>query len=71
MTDSIQPSRIQFGEEIHPAKTGGSKVYSTAKRDPSLSENGGSYDVEEKAVQIANDDLNRKNKQVCSIPWKS
>jgi KUP system potassium uptake protein len=65
MADSETAQRIQFGEEIHPVKTATSKVYN---KDPSLSEKNG-FDIEDRAMQIANADLNQKKKQVSdSIP---
>lgn len=60
MADSETPQRIQFGEEIHPVKTSTSKVYN---KDASLSEKNG-FDIEDRALQIANADLNREKKQV-------
>lgn len=60
MADSETSPRIQFGEDIHPVKTSTSKVYN---KDASLSEKNG-FDVEDRALQIANADLNQKKKQV-------
>jgi KUP system potassium uptake protein len=60
MADSEIPQHIQFGEEIHPVKTATSKIYN---KDDSLSEKNG-YDIEDRAMQIANADLNQKKKQV-------
>jgi KUP system potassium uptake protein len=60
MAESDIAQRIQFGEEIHPVKPSTSKVYN---KDPSLSEKK-SFDVEDRAIQIANADLNQKKKQV-------
>ena len=60
MADSDIAQRIQFGEDIHPVKTASSKVYN---KDPSVSEKNG-LDIEDRAVQIANEDLNQKKKQV-------
>ena len=60
MADSEPPQHIQFGGEIHPVKTAASKVY---EKDPSLSEKN-DFDVEDRAMQIANADLNQKKKQV-------
>ena len=57
-------SNPQIGDEIHPVKTTQSRVFPISE-DPSLAAKAASYDHEEKAMQIANDDLNRKNKQVC------
>ena len=55
--------KIQFGDEIHPIKTTPSRVF-PINEDPSLARKAAGYDYEEKAIQIANDDLNRTNKQV-------
>jgi hypothetical protein len=63
MSESIQ--HIQFGEEIQPARTTASKAYT--KDLASFSEKSAGVDLEERAVQIANEDLNHKKKQV----WKS
>jgi KUP system potassium uptake protein len=70
MADLETAQRIQFGEGIHPVKTATSKVYN---KDPSFSEKNG-FDIEDRAIQIANADLNQKKKQVSdSIPniWKA
>jgi KUP system potassium uptake protein len=61
MADALQ--RIQFGDEIHPVKSTGTTAYSGTRKDAFLSEKTGGYDLEEKAVNIANEDLNRKKKQ--------
>ena len=63
MSEPIQ--YIQFGEEIQPARTTASKAYT--KDLASFSEKSAGVDLEERAVQIANEDLNHKKKQV----WKS
>lgn len=60
MAESETAQRIQFGEDIHPAKTAISKVYN---EDPSFPEKNG-FDIEDRAMQIANADLNQKKKQV-------
>lgn len=73
MADSNPAPRIQFGEDIQPVKTNKSAtVYSKAHDGyPSSSEKSGAVDVEDRAVQIANEDLNKKNKQVSpsAIPF--
>jgi len=58
MADSEPSQHIHFG--IHPVKSAASKVYN---KDPSLSEKV-DFDVEDRAMQIANADLNQKKKQV-------
>jgi len=65
MADPISAQHIQFGNEISPAKTGGTTVYSTANKAPSESEKDGDYDLEDRAYQIANSDFNSRKKQVC------
>ena len=64
MAESTPIQHIQFGDEINPVKTASSRVYSIASKEPSLPEKAAGHDLEEKAVQIANEDLNRKRKQV-------
>ena len=66
MADSTPIQRVQFGENIQPVKTKGSAtVYSQAHNDhPALNEKREAVDVEDSAVQIATEDLNRKKKQV-------
>lgn len=68
MADSTPAQRIQFGEDIQPVKTNKSATAYSKAQDgyPSSSEKSGAVDVEDRAVQIANEDLNKKNKQVCS-----
>lgn len=61
MADSDPIHRVQFGEGIYPVKSAG--AYSTAHKEPSISEKAG-YDVEDRAAQIADVDLNQKKKQV-------
>ncbi len=63
MADSETAQRVQFGEDINPVKTATSNVYN---KDYSLSEKNG-FDVEDRAMQIANADLNQKKKQVSSF----
>jgi len=60
MADANISQHIQFGDEIHHVKTTSSKVHN---KDPSVSEKNG-LDIEDRAVQIANEDLNQKKKQV-------
>jgi len=55
---------VQFGDGIRPVKSMPSHALAIDE-DPSLADKAADYDYEEKAIQIANDDLNRKNKQVC------
>jgi hypothetical protein len=64
MAESTTP-RIQFGDEIKPVKSGSATVYATAAgRNPSLSEKYDSNDVEIGARNVADEDINRKKKQV-------
>lgn len=51
----------QSGEEINPAQKSGDV---SEHKDPSLSEKAEGYDLDEEAVRIADEDLNRKKKQV-------
>jgi hypothetical protein len=68
MDDTTPAQRIQFGEDIQPVKTNKSAtVCSKAHDGYSLTEKSEAVDVEDRAVQIANDDLSKKNKQVCSF----
>jgi hypothetical protein len=66
MADSTPIQHVQFGEGIEPVKTkNGATAYSQAYNgQPALNEKGEAVDVEDRAVQIANEDLNKKNKQV-------
>jgi hypothetical protein len=64
MSEPIQ--HIQFGEEIQPTRTTASKAYT--KDLASFSEKYAGVDLEERAVQIANEDLNHKKKQVRKAP---
>lgn len=74
--DPIQPqqqqqqqSHIQFGDEIQPVKSNGAPSYTAVLRDSKVSQRVTSHDLEEKAVQLANEDLNTKKKQVrCATP---
>jgi KUP system potassium uptake protein len=68
--DSIQQqSHIQFGDEIRPVKSNGAPPYTTVLRDSKVSQRITSHDLEEKAVRLANEDLNTKKKQVrCAFP---
>jgi len=67
MADSTPAQGIQFGEDIQPVKTNKGATFNSKAHDgyPSSSEKSRAVDIEDKAVQIANDDLNKKNKQVC------
>jgi len=63
MDDLEGINRIQFGEEIHPVKTTGSAAY---RKELAATEKArGDFDIEERAAQLANADLNSKKKQVC------
>lgn len=62
MAESTLVQRLQFEDGIHPIKTAGSRAYSISSKERPLPEKAGGYDLEERAVQIANDDLNRKKK---------
>jgi KUP system potassium uptake protein len=64
MTESEPIQRVAFGDGIHPVKSTGATVYSTGRKQ-SISEKDG-YDIEERAAQIADADLNRKKKQTFS-----
>ena len=63
MAESSPAQRIQFGDEINPIRKT-STAYSNAVKEPSLSEKAAGHDLEEKAIQIADQDLNQKKKQV-------
>lgn len=65
MSNPVTP-RIQFGDDINPIKPSGTTAYNTSVKNPSLSEKADSYDVEEAQRNIADVDLNRQKKQVCS-----
>ncbi|KAH9206123.1 potassium transporter-domain-containing protein [Leptodontidium sp. 2 PMI_412] len=60
MAESTLVQRLQFEDGIHPIKTAGSRAYSISSKEHPLPEKAGGYDLEERAVQITNDDLNRK-----------
>jgi hypothetical protein len=64
MSELIQ--HVQFGEEIQPARMTASKAYTNDLA--SFSEKSAGVDLEERAVQIANEDLNHKKKQVRKSP---
>lgn len=73
MEASTPIQRVQFGEDIQPVKTkNSSTVYSQAHNDhPALNEKGEAVDLEDRAaVQIASEDLNKKNKQVSGF-WRA
>ncbi|RDW71230.1 putative potassium transporter 8 [Coleophoma cylindrospora] len=55
--------RIQFSEEINPATSGNEATYNSALRESKVSQKTTYADLEEQAIQIADADLNRKNKQ--------
>ncbi|PQE18635.1 potassium transporter protein [Rutstroemia sp. NJR-2017a BVV2] len=66
--DSIQPQQqqqphIQFGDEIKPVKSNAAPPYTAVLRDSKVSQRITSHDLEEKAVRLANTDLNTKKKQ--------
>lgn len=69
MADSSSIQHVQFGGDIEPVKTrNNSVVYSKAHNGrPSLSEKTEPVDVEDRAAQIADEDLNSKKKQVHSL----
>lgn len=70
MADSAPTQRVQFGEGIEPVKTKNSvSAYSKMfNRQAALDEKPSAVDIEESAVQkSANEDLNKKNKQVCGL----
>lgn len=56
---------VQFGDGIRPVKTTHSRTFDISAH-PSLAQRARAteYDSEEKAIQVAKEDLNRKNKQV-------
>jgi hypothetical protein len=54
---------VQFGDGIRPVKTTQSRTFDI-NTHPSLAQRVAEYDSEEKAIKVANEDLNRKNKQV-------
>ncbi|KAH8815719.1 potassium transporter-domain-containing protein [Xylogone sp. PMI_703] len=70
------PEHIQFGDEINPIKSHASATISAARKSltekagrpnhDAFSEKGGDYDAEERAIQIADADLNHKKKQTFS-----
>jgi KUP system potassium uptake protein len=64
MAESEPIQRVAFGDGIHPVKSSGPTVYTTSRKE-SISEKNG-YDVEDRAAQIADADLNRKKKQTYS-----
>jgi hypothetical protein len=70
MADSEPIQRVQFGEEIHPVKTTKSvRSYTTFVKDAALAEKTEEADLEQRADQIADSDLNRKKKQASYAPY--
>lgn len=72
MAESTPIQRVQYEEGIHPVKSKNESAhYSKALEEHALSEKNSSADLEERAVRLANADLNRKNKQVCfsTVPF--
>ncbi|KAH6681627.1 putative potassium transporter 5 [Halenospora varia] len=64
MAESTPIQRVQYEEGIHPVKSKNESAhYSKALEEHALSEKNSSADLEERAVRLANADLNRKNKQ--------
>lgn len=63
MADSEVPWRIQSVEEIHTVKSANGDAF---KRELALSEKAPDVSIEERAIRIANQDLNHKHKQVSS-----
>ena len=64
MAESDPIQHVAFGESIHPVKSAGATVYSN-KGEQSISEKA-VFDLEDTAARIADNDLNRKKKQVSS-----
>lgn len=56
--------RIQFGADINVAKPSEKSVYTQVLDDSAVSQRVTTQDLEERAVQLANSDLNHKKKQV-------
>ena len=60
--------RIQFDDAIHPVRSDGISAYTALRKDPSTSEKEAIHDVEgNHTARIADEDLNRKKKQVCPL----
>lgn len=68
MTDP--PKNIQFGDETKPVRSNRSNglSFGDVLAESKVSQVATSYDFEEKALEIAHDDLNKKKKQVCILP---
>ncbi len=62
MAESENAQHIQFGDDINPAKAPNSSY--GYKQELAISEKLAGVDAEERAIQIANADLNHKHKQV-------
>lgn len=67
---SDTPQHIQFGDEIKPVRSNRSNIsnglpFGDVLGESKVSQAATSHDFEEKALEIANEDLNRKKKQVC------
>ena len=58
---------IQFRDEIKPVRSNRSNglAFGDVLAESKVSQMASSYDFEEKALEIANEDLNKKKKQVC------
>ena len=56
-------AEVQFRDGIRPVKGTESRVFAV-NEDPSLARKVANFDGEERALRIANEDINRKNKQV-------
>lgn len=66
MAESEPIQRVAFGDDIHPVKSAGATIYSTGRKQSISEKDGDSYDIENRAAQIANEDLNQKKKQTFS-----
>lgn len=65
-TKMADPSQhIQFRDEIKPVRSNG-LAFGDVLAESKVSQMASSYDFEEKALEIANEDLNKKKKQVCT-----
>lgn len=61
MVDISATPGSQSGEDVNLAQKSGDVAQ---HKDPSLSENADGYSLDEEAARIADEDLNRKKKQV-------